>query len=512
MTFTGTTSFTLTANPQTDNLYLSSPFTFRLNVALTTYNSITGVILFTVNVNRYLCISSTPYSTTSSINASYTYYIGTPALTITAPTYTSGSFTCAETVTYALRTQPDDLPPTGWVTFDPATKVVTITTTDVNLHSSTAFNLRIKITRSQSNVTTNLDFAVTLNNPCLTTTVTTSSITIAAITTGVDLTHITASYAQVADSAATTHGVPNLCGARTYEILDTDDSLVTTWASTAGTTTFTITIAPNADSLWSNTPRSMKLKTTLTSYNTKTGNTPFSLTINQYVCTSGTSYSQVGTAMLTSKTQIIGDAAFEFTANLFSTSPYTCSETATYSLIKQDGTAAPSAIVGITPSSRVVRIFTTDVSTAGTYTLRVRVTRTQGGASNLDWTLTLTDPCPDTTITTTDRAISNISVKVGLTATTTFTEFLDAKGTLYSFNTLCGARTYTVIHASDSALVNWAAITGTGPYTITFSPVVDNLHTTPDYNMKLKIMLTNYTSKTAEVAFTVTVAQYECTS
>ena len=279
MTFTGTTTFTLTANPQTDNLYLSSPFAFRLNVALTNYNSITGIILFTVNVNRYLCTSSTSYSTSTSINASYTYYIGTPALTITAPTYTSGSFTCAETVTYALRTQPDANPPTGWITFDAATKVVTITTNDTSLHSSTAFNLRIKITRSQSNVTTDLDFTITLNNPCLTTTVTTGSITIAAITTGVGLTHTTASYSQVADSAATTHNVANLCGARTYEILDTDNSLVTTWASTTGTTTFTITIAPNDDSLWSITARSMKLKTTLTTYNTITGNTPFSLTI-----------------------------------------------------------------------------------------------------------------------------------------------------------------------------------------------------------------------------------------
>jgi hypothetical protein len=394
MTFSGTTSFTLTANPQTDNLYLSSPFAFRLNVALTSYSSITGIILFTVNVNRYLCTSSTTYSTSGSVNAAYTYYIGTPALEIIGPTYTSGSFTCAETVTYALRTQPDADPPTGWITFDPATKAVRITTTDVSLHSSTAFNLRIKITRNQSNVTTNLDFTVTLNNPCLTTTVTTGSITIAAITTGVGLTHTTASYTQVADSAATTHSVPNLCGARTYQILDTDDSLVTTWAYTSGTTAFTITIAPNSDSLWSATPRSMKLKTTLTSYNTITGNTPFSLTINQYVCTSATSYSQSGTPMLTSKTHIIGDVAFEFTANLFTTSPYTCNETPTYSLIKQDGTAAPSAIVSIDPSSRLVRIYTQAVSTAGTYTLRVRVTRTQGGDSNLDWTLILTDPCP----------------------------------------------------------------------------------------------------------------------
>jgi len=66
---------------------------------------------------------------------------------------------------------------------------------------------------------------------------------------------------------------------------------VTTWASTTGTTTFTITISPNVDNMYSSTARSMKLKTTLSSYNTIFGNTPFSLTINQYVCTAATTYS-----------------------------------------------------------------------------------------------------------------------------------------------------------------------------------------------------------------------------
>ena len=187
---------------------------------------------------------------------------------------------------------------------------------------------------------------MTLSNPCLTTTVTTGSITIAAITTGVGLTHTTVSYSQVADSAGTTYSLPNLCGARTYSILDTDNSVVSGaggWASTtsttaAGITTFTITISPNNDNLAGGSARSMKLKTVLTDYNTIMGNTAFSLTINQYVCTASTTYTPTPAAMLTTKTHIIGDTAFEFVAPTFTTTlsgaSYTCAETITYSLIK----------------------------------------------------------------------------------------------------------------------------------------------------------------------------------
>lgn len=104
-------------------------------------------------VNRYLCTSTTVYSVNPpTLLSAYTYAIGTTALTITAPLYTSSPFTCNdETVTYALRTQPDADPPTGWIAFNAETRVVTITTTEVSLHSNTAFNLRIKITRNQSN-------------------------------------------------------------------------------------------------------------------------------------------------------------------------------------------------------------------------------------------------------------------------------------------------------------------------------------------------------------------------
>lgn len=185
---------------------------------------------------------------------------------------------------------------------------------------------------------------MTLSNPCLTTTVTTGSITIAAITTGVGLTHTTVSYSQVADSAGTTYNLPNLCGTRTYSILDTDNSVVSGvggWASVtiaSGATTFTITISPNNDNLAGASARSMKLKTVLTDYNNKTGNTAFSLTINQYVCTAATTYTPAPAAMLTTKTHIIGDAAFEFVAPTFTTTlsgaSYTCAESITYSLIK----------------------------------------------------------------------------------------------------------------------------------------------------------------------------------
>ena len=119
--------------------------------------------------------------------SAYTYAIGTTALTFTAPTYTTSPYTCNdETVTYALKTQADADPPTGYITFDTSTRVASVHTTTTSLHN-TSVNLRIKITRNQSAQTTNLDFSLTLTNPCLTTTITTSSVTISQITTTVNV-------------------------------------------------------------------------------------------------------------------------------------------------------------------------------------------------------------------------------------------------------------------------------------------------------------------------------------
>ena len=70
-------------------------------------------------------------------------------MTITAPLYTSGPYTCTnEVATYALRTQPDAAPPSGWITFDTATRVITLNNA-VNANAGT-YNLAIKVTRDQS--------------------------------------------------------------------------------------------------------------------------------------------------------------------------------------------------------------------------------------------------------------------------------------------------------------------------------------------------------------------------
>jgi hypothetical protein len=98
---------------------------------------------------------------------------------------------------------------------------------------------------------------LTLTNPCLTTTITTSSVTISQITTTVNVPVTTASYSQVADSAATQYGVANLCGARTYSITDAAGGAVN-WMTKTGTTTFTITASPNVDNLYSTSPYNLK--------------------------------------------------------------------------------------------------------------------------------------------------------------------------------------------------------------------------------------------------------------
>jgi len=64
---------------------------------------------------------------------------------------------------------------------------VTINTTNTSLHSATAITLRVKVTRSQSNQTANLDWALTLNNPCTSTSIAANAITIPTITTTVGI-------------------------------------------------------------------------------------------------------------------------------------------------------------------------------------------------------------------------------------------------------------------------------------------------------------------------------------
>jgi hypothetical protein len=63
-------------------------------------------------------------------------------------------------------------------------------------------------------------------------------------------------------------------------------------------------------------------------------------------------------------------------APTYTTTPYTCTETVTYSVEKQDGTAKPDYVTidtGVTP--KVVSIQTSDTALSGVLYLRIKITR-----------------------------------------------------------------------------------------------------------------------------------------
>jgi len=130
-------------------LYSSSPFTLKLHIVLASYTSITADITFTVNVNRYTCTASTVYTPTpGAMLTSYTYTIGSAAYTFTPPTFTTGTYTCAETIVYSLTKQDGSAAP-SYVTMNASTKLITIYSTDTSLSANVL--LRVTVTRSQGN-------------------------------------------------------------------------------------------------------------------------------------------------------------------------------------------------------------------------------------------------------------------------------------------------------------------------------------------------------------------------
>lgn len=125
---------------------------------------------------------------------------------------------------------------------------MSIQTSDTTL--SGVLYLRIKITRSQSSLTQNLDFTLTFVNPCTNATLDTSAITIAAITVRIGETHTSSpAYAVMPHNRVAADGTALSCGLRTYSILDSSDAAVS-WITVSGTTTFTITATPNNDNLY----------------------------------------------------------------------------------------------------------------------------------------------------------------------------------------------------------------------------------------------------------------------
>ena len=89
-------------------------------------------------------------------------------------------------------------------------------------------------------------------------------------------------------------------------------------------------------------------------------------------------------------------------------------------------------------------------------------------------------------------------------------EFADAGNDVS--NTNCGTVVYSVVNAADDTSIDWVTVSlkpaATSDYIIKASPT-DGL-TPGAFNLKLVITSSEYSGKTAEVAFTVTVNSAKC--
>ena len=378
-----------------------------------------------------------------------------------------------------------------------------------------SYTLRIKVTRNQSNITTDIDFTLTLTDPCRTTTLTTAGVNIPAITVGVGLSAATASQTMIADSASTTYAAQSLsCGNRTYSILTSANAAVN-WVIVAGTTTFVITATPTTDNLYQSSPITLKLRTVLASYSDVTADINFTVNVNRYTCVasgdSATSYTKVGT--LTSPYAYTIASTQTFNAPTFTTSPYTCDEIVTYSLALQGAGSVPSYI-SINASSGLVTINSSDTSLSANVLMRIVVTRTQGATPvNLDFTLTHTNPCSSASLNVSALTITDITVALGAVHTSSvYAQVPDSAATTANLPNLCGARTYTV-KTDAGAAVDYAYAVGTTTFSIVVSPNRLSLVTGSAISLKLEIGLTSYGDVTvANKSFTVTVTAYVCNS
>jgi len=95
--------------------------------------------------------------------------------------------------------------------------------------------------------------------------------------------------------------------------------------------------------------------------------------VNRFLCTAQTVYTPAFT-MITAYTYQIGTGSYEVSVPTFSTSPYTCAETITYTMTKSDGSASPSFMT-FNATTRVIKINTNDIAQVGTYNMKVTVTR-----------------------------------------------------------------------------------------------------------------------------------------
>ena len=127
-----------------------------------------------------------------------------------------------------------------------------------------------------------MTFDVVLTNPCLTTSIddivfSPSSLTVADGNTG------TASFTIPQDGVDKTNTVQHLCGTKTYEIKDSGNNVITTWAAitldTTASDTYTLTIdsVQYPTHITSDVSETLTITTKLDSWSANAGNSASSI-------------------------------------------------------------------------------------------------------------------------------------------------------------------------------------------------------------------------------------------
>ena len=119
------------------------------------------------------------------------------------------------------------------------------------------------------------------------------------------------------------------------------------------------------------------------------------------------------------------------------------------------------------------------------------------------------DPCTITTIH--DVTVNPITMILGAVVTQEFTEATVQTETDNAGLDLCGAKTYLIVDASDNA-ISWMPITGSGPYTITASPILESLvGSTLDYYLKITFTdQSAYPNPVKRMSLPVTITDATC--
>ena len=108
--------------------------------------------------------------------------------------------------------------------------------------------------------------------------------------------------------------------------------------------------------------------------------------------------------------------------------------------------------------------------------------------------ITIIDPCETTVINDAVFSPTTLTVVNGATATMTFNEVTDTIEVLRNIDTLCQARSYTLLMNDGTTPASFLTLTGSagGPYTITAAPTLDS-HA-GSWQFKLKTTLDAYPS------------------